>query len=224
MTTRISCIHALTQSIGPVTKAFAELWPEAETAHIMDDKLSVDRERAGSLTPEIAERISQLARYAMRSKANGILYTCSAFGEAIEAVARWSSIPVLKPNEAMFDEALDRGGEIAMLLTFQPSVASMEEEFRAQRVARTQRGVQAKEANLKTMCVPEAMAALQRGDAATHNRLLAEAAKSIKADLLMLGQFSMAPAREEVHASAHCPVLTSPDSAVRRLKTLIQPR
>jgi hypothetical protein len=68
------------------------------------------------------------------------------------------------------------------------------------------------------------MTALQRGDLATHNRLLAEAAASMKVDVLMLGQFSMAPAREEVHAAAQCPVLTSPDAAVRRLKTLLQPR
>src|SRR6185503_11697563 len=117
MTTRIALIHALPQAIAPVAKAFSELWPEAETVNIMDDKLSVDRERAASLTPELTERVSQLARYALKCKADAILYTCSAFGEAIEAVARWSSIPVLKPNEAMFDEALERGGNLGMLLT-----------------------------------------------------------------------------------------------------------
>jgi Asp/Glu/hydantoin racemase len=213
MNPRIALIHALPQAIGPVAQSFRELWPDAETVNIMDDRLSVDRERAGELTPEISERISQLARYAMRCNANAILYTCSAFGPAIEAVGRWSSIPVLKPSEAMFGEALERGGRIAMLLTFQPSVASMEEEFRLQAGAGG--------AALSTLCVPEAMSALQRGDLAAHNKLLAEAARGIEADVLMLGQFSMAPAREAVQSAVRCTVLTSPDSAVRRLKGVL---
>lgn len=221
MTTRIALIHALPQAIGPVAQSFRELWPEAETVNIMDDKLSVDRERAGDLTPEISERISQLARYALRCRVNAILYTCSAFGPAIEAVSRWTSVPVLKPNEAMFDEALDRGGRIGMLLTFQPSVASMEEDFRVQRAARAERTFLPLE--LKTVCVPEAMAALQSGDLDSHNKLLAQAARGIEVDVLMLGQFSMAPAREAVQSVVRCPVLTSPDSAVRRLRTLYAP-
>jgi hypothetical protein len=224
MTHRIACIHALPQSIGPIGKAFKELWPEAETFNVMDDHLSIDREKAGSLTPELTERISQLARYGMRSRATGILFTCSAFGEAIEAVARWASMPVLRPNEAMFDEALERGGKIAMLLTFQPSVASMEEEFKAQRIARSAQGKEsAKPAELTALCVPDAMAALQKGDVETHNRLLAEATKGLDAELIMLGQFSMAPAREAVHSASGQPVLTSPDCAVRRLKQALRP-
>jgi hypothetical protein len=37
----------------------------------------------------------------------------------------------------------------------------------------------------------------------------------------MLAQFSMAPAREAVQSVVRCPVLTSPDSAVERLKQLL---
>lgn len=129
---RIALIHAVPMAIAPVAAAFDAQWPEAERINLLDDSLSVDRQRAGALTPAIAARIAALADYARACAADGILYTCSAFGAAIEAVARASAIPVLKPNEAMFEDALATGRRIGMLATFPPSVAGMKAEFRAQ--------------------------------------------------------------------------------------------
>src|SRR5436305_11246732 len=167
---RIALIHAVTVAIAPVHEAFARLWPVAECIDILDTSLSLDRERDGELTPAMARRIGALADYAASTGADGILYTCSAFGEAIEAAAAASSLPVLKPNEAMFEAALRAGQRIGMLATFGPSVAGMEDEFR-QMAAATGSG-----ASIETICVSEAMAALKAGDGATHDRLLAEAA------------------------------------------------
>jgi aspartate/glutamate racemase len=213
---RIALIHAVPMAIAPVAAAFDALWPDAERINLLDDSLSVDRQRAGALTPAIAARIGALAEYAKACGADGILYTCSAFGEAIEAVARMSRVPVFKPNEAMFDEALAAGRRIGMLATFPPSVAGMEAEFRAQ--------AGASGATITTVCVPDAMAAAQRGDMAAHDALLRDAAQRQElegCDALMLAQFSMAPAREAVQAVVRCPVLTSPASAVRKLKSLL---
>lgn len=216
MALRVALIHAVPMAIGPVAEAFDALWPEAERMNLLDDSLSVDRQRAGALTPAIAARIAALADYARGCGAVGILYTCSAFGEAIEAVAQSSAIPVLKPNEAMFDDALASGRRIGMLATFPPSVRGMESEFLAQ--------AGASGATIATVCVPEAMDAARRGDMATHNALLREAAERHgmrEFDAVMLAQFSMAPARDAVQSVVSCPVLTSPASAVRKLKALL---
>jgi aspartate/glutamate racemase len=216
MTTRIALIHALTLSIAPSVEAFRTLWPEAECVNLLDDSLSIDRQRAGALTPAIAGRIAALASHARACGAQGILYTCSAFGAAIEAVACLSAIPVLKPNEAMFAEALSLGKRIGMLATFEPSVASMEAEFQAE--------AEGSGATITSFFVPDAMEALQRGDAAAHDALIAEAAQRPEAqefDALMLAQFSMARARDAVAAVSACPVLTSPHSAVLRIKARV---
>jgi len=213
MTTRIALIHALRLSIAPSEEAFRTLWPEAEWFNLLDDTLAADRDAAGALTPEIASRITALANEARRRGAQGILYTCSAFGAAIETVSCLSPIPVLKPNEAMFAEALTLGRRIGMLATFEPSVGSMEAEFEVE--------AHGSGATITSICVPEAMAALQQGDAAAHDALLAEAAARPEArgfDALMLAQFSTARARDAVSAVADAPVLTSPHSAVLRLK------
>jgi Asp/Glu/hydantoin racemase len=216
MAKRIALIHAVAVAMQPIEDAFKRLWPEAERVNILDDSLSRDREKSAELTPAISERIGDLADYAAGLGADGILFTCSAFGEAIEAAARRVSRPVLKPNEAMFEAVLAQGRRIGMLATFEPSVASMEQEFRdfAQ-----SRGVAAE---IRTVCVPAAMAALKGGDAETHNRLLAERVAELDgSDAILLAHFSTSRAEEVVKTSVSVPVLTGPASAVLKLKAAL---
>ncbi|HEX4893678.1 MAG TPA: aspartate/glutamate racemase family protein [Hyphomicrobiaceae bacterium] len=216
MRKRVALIHAVTVAMPPVSSAFAELWPEAELVNLLDDSLPIDRAKSDDLTPALHKRITTLATYARDLGADGVLFTCSAFGAAIEAAARAATWPVLKPNEAMFEAALERGRKIGMLASFPRSISSMEQEFRELVAAR---GI---EATLRSVCVPEAMPALQRGDAAKHDAMLAEAAPQLAdCDAIMLAQFSMSGAAPDVQARVKAPVLTSPASAVRKIRTLL---
>ncbi len=213
---RIALIHAVKVAIAPVEAAFHELWPEAECVNLLDDSLSVDRAKSDDLTPAMSERIARMAAYGRDIGADGILYTCSAFGPAIEAVARASKWPVLKPNEAMFEAALEAGQSIGMLATFERSIPSMEEEFRELAQSRGSK------AQIRSICVPAAMPALQRGDAATHNRLLAEALPKLGAcDAILLAQFSTSVAAPTLAKLTRTPILTSPSAAVIKMKRLL---
>jgi len=210
---RIALIHAVTVAVAPVHDAFRQLWPEAECVDILDTSLSRDRERDGELTRAMVERFLLLAKYAEDNGAAGILFTCSAFGEAIEEAASVAKVPVLKPNEAMFDAALAAGKRLGMLATFGPSVAGMEAEFQ---------GIAGENATVETFCVPGAMKALQSGDAAEHDQLLAIAApRFADYDAVMLAHFSTSRAAAAVRAAVRCPVLTAPGAAVTKLKGLL---
>ena len=108
---RIALIHALAHSPPPIEAAFARLWPEVRRTNLLDDSLSADLARDGALTPAMTERFLTLARYAANTGADAILFTCSAFGPCIEACAEaLAPMPVLKPNEAMIEEALALAG------------------------------------------------------------------------------------------------------------------
>src|ERR1044071_9981314 len=188
MAVRIALVHAVKVAIAPVEDAFRRHWREAELSNLLDDSLSRDRNRQGALTPELSRRIASLAQYGIDAGANAVLYTCSAFGEAIEAVKRAQRVPVLRPNEAMLSEALRHGRRIGMLGTFPATVPALEAELRDLD----------SQINIKSVCVPEAMAALDAGDKATHDRLLALAAPNLgTCDVVMLEQFAMAVARAE---------------------------
>jgi Asp/Glu/hydantoin racemase len=215
---RIALIHAVAVAMPPVIDALATLWPEARIQHLLDDALPADRVADGRLTDDMYLRIAALARYAHRAGADGILFTCSAFGPAIDAAKTKVPVPVLKPNEAMFAEALTRGNRVGMLATFAPSVASMEHEFQELAAAL---GVAA---TIETICVPEAMRALQAGDATEHDRLLASKAPALAdCDVVLLAHFSTSRAFGAVAAAVPLPVLTSPGSAVRALRGAIEP-
>src|SRR5437868_6547033 len=127
---RITLIHALKHSIVPIEAAFAKLWPEARLMNLLDDSLSADLARDGSLTDGMTERFLKLGRYAAGTGSDAILFTCSAFGPCIEAVARaHAPMPVLKPNEAMIEQAVAKGRRIGLLSTFPPTLASMPRGF-----------------------------------------------------------------------------------------------
>jgi Asp/Glu/hydantoin racemase len=204
---RITLVHALKHSLVPIEESFARLWPEATRMNLLDDSLSADLARDGELTPAMTERFLSLGRYAAATGADAILFTCSAFGPCIEAVARaYAPMPVLKPNEAMIEQAVSRGHRIGLLSTFAPTLASMPPEFPSS-------------VSLVPKLVEGALAALDRGDRAEHDRLVVKASKDLwDCDLIALAQYSMAPTASQVAEATGLPVLTTPDSAVMKLK------
>jgi len=214
---RIALIHAVQVAMEPTRTAMAEGWPEAESVNLLDDSLSADRAKDAEITEAITDRILFLARYALGVGAQGILFTCSAFGPAIERAARELPIPVLKPNESMFEAAVGFGSNIGMLATFPPAVAGMESEFAAD--ARRLNP----QARLTSIVVAEAMDALRRGDIETHNRLLAERAPELShCDAIILAHFSTSRAALSVRHAVTVPVFTSPDAAVAKLRRALR--
>ncbi len=208
---RIALIHALKHSIVPIEAAFAQLWPDARLMNLLDDSLSADVARDGRITDAMTERFLRLGRYAVGTGADAILFTCSAFGACIEAVAReHAPMPVLKPNEAMIAQAVEQGRKIGLLSTFAPTLVSMPPEFPGS-------------VEIVPKLAEGALAALDRGDRAEHDRLVGEASKDLRdCDLIALAQYSMAPAAALVARLSGRPVVTTPDSAVLKLKQALR--
>jgi Asp/Glu/hydantoin racemase len=207
---RIALIHALKHSIVPIETSFARLWPDAILMNLLDDSLSADLARDGGLTEAMTGRFLSLGRYAASTNADAILFTCSAFGPCIEAVAReHAPMPVLKPSEAMIAEAAARGRRIGLLSTFAPTLISMPAEFPSS-------------VEIVPKLAAGALAALDRGARAEHDELVAQASRDLRdCDVIALAQYSMAPAASLVAEASGRPVLTTPDSAVLKLKEML---
>jgi Asp/Glu/hydantoin racemase len=167
------------------------------------------------------ERFLTLGRYAAGTdsdarRTDGILFTCSAFGPAIDAVKQALSIPVLRPNEAAFETALETGRRIALVATFPHSIPPLVTELKAMAAAR---GLSP---DIVTAVAEDALHALQSGDTAAHDRIAAATAAALpQVDVLVLCQFSLARAAPSITPVAGRTVLTTPDAAVAKLRSLV---
>lgn len=211
--TRVALIHALAHSVAPVNEVFQRDWPECRRMNLLDDSLSADLARDGGLDDAMTQRFIVLGDYAASTGADAILFTCSAFGPCIDAVKRrLAPMPVLKPNEAMIDEAValqrTRGGTVGLVASFGPTLQSMPPEFPV-------------DVPLRSALAEGALDALDRGDVQAHDRAALRAAETLAAEgcsVIALAQFSLARAHDVVAQATGLPVLTTPGSAVRALR------
>lgn len=216
---RIARIHALEESLTPIRDAFAQHWPDVHSFDLLDTSLAVDlAEAGGQLDSAMMDRFKTLADYVAQAPgkdgpADAILFTCSAFGAAIEAVKQRLSIPVMRPTEAAFEEALTLGNRIALVVTFQTSLTSLSAELHQMAAARGQ------EITITGVMVEGALAALKSGDGARHDALVAQACANLpEQDVMLLGQFSLARAAKILEPLVNYPVLTTPGCAVQTLR------
>jgi Asp/Glu/hydantoin racemase len=211
---RIALVHALAHSIAPVNAEFARQWPGCELMNLLDDSLSADLAAGRARLDEATtQRFLDLTAYALGTGARGVLFTCSAFGPCLEAVQRrWPEVPIFKPNEAMIADAVRRGTRIGLVATFAGTLESMPAEF-------------PQSLTVVPILVEGALAALNEGNGATHDRLAAAAArKAVNAgcDVVALAQFSLARAAPAVAEATRLPVLTTVESAVRMLRERVE--
>jgi aspartate/glutamate racemase len=225
MTHRIAFIHALPHSVVPINSAMLRLWPSVTRMNLQDDSLSQDlaatevKAPGTGLDAMMHERFARLTQHAVDCGADAILFTCSAFGPCIEAAAKTQRIPVLKPNEAMIEQAQAlvgtdgamQGQLLGLLSSFAPTLVSMPPEF-------------PQDIQFITQLAEGAMAALNAGNVAEHDTLILASAKALVAKgakVIALAQYSMAHCKPMVEAACGVPVLTTTDSAIEKLKRLL---
>ena len=213
----VALIHAVIPAMPPMRQALATEMPDARVLNLLDEGLLSEVERRGGLTPECVQRLETQIGLAAEAGADAVLLTCTAYSTVVPAMqARFPDLPVLAVDQVMVDSAVARASRIGVLATV---AAGLEQQVQLLEAAATREG---KPLELVTSLHPEAMAALQRGDEATHDRILLEALPGLAArvDLVLLAQASMARLRPSL-PELGVPVLTSPALAVQRLRSAL---
>src|SRR5205085_1457335 len=117
----------------------------------------------------------------------------------------------------MVDQAIARASRIGVLATVP---AGLEQQCTLLQRAAQRAG---KHIDIVPSLHPEAMAALNRGDPETHDRILLDALPGLasEVELVLLAQASMARLAPKLPGDLPVPVLTSPTLAVDRLRQVL---
>lgn len=202
----------------PMRETLERELPDVRVLNLLDEGLLSEVERYGGLAPQCVDRLSTQVGLAIGAGAQAVLLTCTAYSPVVSEVqARFPETPVLAVDQVMVDQAVSRASRIGVLATVP---AGLEQQRRLLERAAQAAG---KRIEIVPSLHPEAMAALNRGDAETHDRILLEALPALaqQVELILLAQASMARLAPRLPSDLPVPVLTSPTLAVDRLREVL---
>jgi Asp/Glu/hydantoin racemase len=188
-----------------------------ETFNIVDDSLIKDVIKKGKLMPNTAARVVSHVQAAEAAGADVILVTCSSIGVAIETAATLSSIPVIRVDQAMADEAVQISNKIGVIATLPTTLEPTSD------LVRRRAELAGKNVTITSKLCEGAFEALMSGDAAKHDEMVAKALKELmkEVDVIVLAQASMARVVDGLSAEEKLvPILASPAIAMKKLAEL----
>lgn len=215
----LGLIHT-SATLVPVFQQLCSQWlPGINTFNIVDDSLIKDVIKRGELTAATARRVVEHVGSAQTAGADFILVTCSSIGAAVETAATLTRVPVLRVDQPMADLAVNSGTRIGVVATLSTTLEPTSDLVR-------RRAVKAgKDIVLTAKLCEGAFEALMKGDAATHDAMVARALRELSAqvDVILLAQASMARVVDTLEEhEKRIPIIASPPQAIKHLATLLQ--
>lgn len=209
----VFAIHTTPALVEVLRKLFPEVLPDVRLVNVVDDSLLADMRTAGKLTPSVTRRIIGYGTLAESSGAHAILNCCSSVGEAADLLAQTVNIPVVKIDNRMAEEAVEKGSRIGVIATVATTLDPTE------RLILRKAKAQGKSVTIQRYLAGNAYDALMAGNSEEHDRLLmAEIQRAASEnDVVVLAQGSMARLVPMLPQDS-VPVLSSPRSGVEALK------
>ncbi|MHB1005867.1 MAG: aspartate/glutamate racemase family protein [Chloroflexota bacterium] len=217
MATRVAAIHTALSAIKPVGDAFREVLPEVEVVNIIDDGIVSDALKAGKVDQNLMRRMLDHFAAAHDSGAAAILLCCSTVGETADVARLIYTTPIVKIDEAMAEKAVATGTRVGVLATVESTVNP------STRLIQRKAAEVGRQVEVKPRLVAGAWQALAAGDGQKHDQLVVEALQQLakETDVVVLAQATIARILPQI-GDLGVPVLSSPRSAVERVKQVLK--
>ncbi len=215
--TKAALFHTSAATLGLFQNLTATAMPEVEIVHFVEESMIREVMKNGGPTPEINARIAGYVQAAEKAGCAIFMTACSSIGASVEQCQFLTRMPVTRIDEAMIEEAIEKGPRIAVLATVEttlkPTLEYVECKARAA----------GKEIAVQPTLMAEAFKVLLAGDNETHDRIVSTRLREAlgTADVVVLAQASMARVMNDMPPS-DVPVLTSPERGIQRLKERIK--
>ena len=211
----ITMIHTVFPIVDSLKAIFAKkLGNQSVTIYnIVDDSILPRIVAAGGLSSGIISTVYQYISSAEKMGSDLILVTCSSISEVVDIVSPLVSVPVIKIDDAMTDEAVkvavDSLGVIATIeTTLNPTINQLKKKM-----AKTE-----KKFKIVPVLCSDAYKAINENNPEKHDLLLYKAIEEIieSVDAIVLAQASMARLLPKLKKLTKKPILTSTESGIER--------
>jgi aspartate/glutamate racemase len=200
-----------------ITDLIGELIPDAEILHFVDSDVLATVVREQGISDKSEARMVHLAQAAEAAGADVIFSACSSLGPTLDAAQRAVSVPVIKIDQALAQDAAqyDRVGVLATVPTTLGPTSDLIAAS-AQQAGRSPRIIQ-------RLC-PGAFDVRMAGDRAAHDDMVAEQAAELAkdVDVIVLAQASMRRLVDRLSSETGLRVLSSPQSGVELLASTVR--
>ena len=208
----VGIIHTTPATIASLGALAQEILQDVHIVNILDDSILADM-RDGHNVKFVRERWISYASTLEKLGVSAVLSACSTVGDFAEEADRMLTVPVYRIDEAMAEEAVARGGNIAVFATLR---STLDPTVRLIQRKAKESGAQVQ---VETVLVEGAYEALMGGNKNAHDQKIADAvAKRLDTcNAIVLAQASMASAVSSLK-DAGDKVLTSPRLGMLRLQ------
>lgn len=215
---RLALIHTVAGLVPRFRELAAELMPDVETFDIVDETLLRDATREGRVSLDTARRLFAHLAAAERHGADAILVTCSSVGNVVDAARPFAGIPLLRVDQAMAEQAVERGTRIGVLATLRSTLGPT-----AALIRRTADEA-GREVEVRDRLCDGAFEALSAGDTDRHDESVREGLRELIgwANVIVLAQASMARVIDSLtDDERRTPILSSPRLGMERMLDIL---
>jgi len=218
--TRLAIIHTTAATVETMKALAADLLPGCELVNFVDDSILPQLANNGGELAEVEVRLVHYARFAEQVGADVILEACSSVGEIVAKMQSAVSIPIVRIDEAMAEEAVQRGTRLGVAATLPTTLQP------TTRLLRLKAGAAGKQVTITPLLIEGAYQKLMSGDREGHDDLLVEKLQELvrAADVVVLAQASMARVLPRLSEAEQDKMLVSPRLAMEQVKNVISSR
>ena len=215
---RLAFVHTVAGLVPRFRDLAAEMVPGVETFDIVDETLLRDATTEGRVSLDTARRLFAHLAAAERHGADAILVTCSSMGGVVDAARPFAAVPLMRVDQAMAEQAVERGSKIGILATLWSTLRPT-----AVLIERT--AVEAgREVEVRDRLCDGAFEALRSGDTDRHDALVRDGLRELIgwADVIVLAQASMARVVDTLgDEERRTPILSSPRLGMERMRDIL---
>ncbi|MGO8672301.1 MAG: aspartate/glutamate racemase family protein [Capsulimonadaceae bacterium] len=205
-------LHTSPVHVPVFDSLLADLAPEIDARHRVDESLLADSRTAGTVTPDIDRRIASAVTSAREEGACAVLCTCSTIAGAAEVAGLQAGVPVIRVDRPMAAAAVATGRRIMVVAALADAIAPS----RALLFAEAQKADV--DIDVRVVVVSGSWRLFESGDQSGYVAMIAARLQAIRnpGDVIVLAQASMAGAAG-LCPNYPVPILTSPRLAIEAL-------